>query len=205
MYSSTITFKIIHSQFKYMHIQEMNSEFREKLRKSGLFKEMKSLESCDFFAIEEEGSLVVGVAGLGGLFHVSAIQITEKWRGKGLGKKLQGELISEAKKRNYSFLTVYNDPRNIASEKMHNSLGYKTIFRIHYSRDIVNNVKILVFTKRAILVKQFLKIFNSKIGMLILGILLKFTRKIYPKIILYNEENIPKPSIINMIKKFEKI
>ena len=101
MYSSTITFKIIHSQFKYMHIQEMNSEFREKLRKSGLSKEMKSLESCDFFAIEEEGSLVVGVAGLGGLFHVSAIQITEKWRGKGLGKKLQGELKSEAKKINY--------------------------------------------------------------------------------------------------------
>ena len=37
--------------------------------------------------------------------------------------------------------------------------------------------------------------------MLGLGILLKFTRKIFPKIILYSEETIPEPSIINMIKK----
>ena len=69
----------------------------------------------------------------------------------------------------------------------------------------VNDVKIIVFKKRAIIVKKFLKIFNSKIGILGLGILLKFTRKIFPKIILYNEENIPEPSIINMIQKFEKI
>ena len=183
----------------------MNSKFREKLRKSGLSKEMKSLESCDFFAIEEEDDIVVGAAGLGGLFHVSGIQILEKWRGKGLGKKLQGRLVEEAKNREYSFLTVFNDPRNIASENLHNSLGYETVFRINYSNDIIQNVKILVFKKRAIIIKKFLKVFNSKSGMLILGILLKFSRKIFPKIILYNEENIPKPSIINMIKKFEKI
>ena len=188
-----------------MHIQEMNSNFKEKLRKSGLSKEMKSLESCYFFTIEEEDNLVVGAAGLGGLFHVSGIQILEKWRGKGLGKKLQGELVNEAKKRGYSFLTVFNDPRNIVSENLHNSLGYETVFRINYSENIIQNVKIIVFKKRAIIVKKILKIFNSKIGMLILGILLKFSRKIFPKIISYNEENIPEPSIINMIKKFEKI
>ena len=188
-----------------MYIQEMNSKFREKLRKSGLSKEMKSLESCDFFAFEEEDNFVVGAAGLGGLFHVSGIQILEKWRGKGLGKKLQSGLINEAKKRNYSFLTVFNDPRNIASEKMHNSLGYKTIFRIHYSKDIVNDVKIIVFKKRGIFIKKILEIFNSKIGMLILGILIKYSRKLFPRMILYSEENIPEPSIMNMITKFEKI
>ena len=102
-------------------------------------------------------------------------------------------------------MTVFNDPRNIASENLHNSLGYETVFRINYAETIVNDVKIIVFKKRAIIIKKILKIFNSKIGMLILGILLKFSRKIFPKIILYNEENIPKPSIINMIKKFEKI
>lgn len=183
----------------------MNSEFKKKLRKSGLSKEMKSLESCDFFAIEEEDNLVVGAAGLGGLFHVSGIQILEKCRGKGLGGKLQSGLINEAKKRNYSFLTVFNDPRNIASEKMHNSLDYETIFRIHYSKDIVNDVKILVFKKRGILIKKNLEIFNSKVGMLILGILIKYSRKLFPSMILYSEENIPEPSIMNMIKKFEKI
>ena len=188
-----------------MYIQEMNSKFKEKLRKSGLSEEMKSLESCDFFAIEEEDDLVIGAAGLGGLFHVSGIQITEKCRGKGLGKKLQEGLVDEAKKRGYSFLTVFNDPRNIASENLHNSLGYETIFRINYTEDIINDVKILVFKKRAVIVEKFLKIFNLKIGMLVLGILLKFTRKIFPKIILYSEENIPEPSIMNMINRFEKI
>ena len=183
----------------------MNSKFKEKLRKSGLSKEMKSLESCDFFAIEEKDDLVVGAAGLGGLFHVSGIQITEKYRGKGLGRELQSGLINEAKKRNYSFLTVFNDPNNIASEKMHNSLDYETIFRIHYSRDIVNDVKILVFKKRGILIKKILEIFNSKVGMLILGILIKYSRKLFPSMILYSEENIPEPSIMNMINKFEKI
>ena len=188
-----------------MRIQEMNLKFKEKLRESGLSKEMKSLESCDFFSIEEENNLVVGAAGLGGLFHVSGIQILEKWRGKGLGRKLQSGLINEAKKRNYSFLTVFNDPRNIASEKMHNSLGYETVFRIHYSKDIVNDVKILVFKKRGMIVKKSLRIFNSKIGMLILGILIKYSRKLFPSMILYSEENIPEPSIMNMITKFEKI
>ena len=165
-----------------MHIQEMNLKFKEKLRKSGLSKEMKSLESCDFFAIEEEEDLVIGAAGLGGLFHVSGIQILERWRGKGLGKKLQSGLINEAKKRNFSFLTVFNDPRNNASEKMHNSLGYETIFRIHYSTDIVNDVKILVFKRRGILVRKSLEIFNSKAGMLILGILIKYSRKLLDRL-----------------------
>ena len=188
-----------------MHIQEMNSNFKEKLRKSGLSKEMKSLESCNFFTIEEEGNLVIGAAGLGGLFHVSGIQILEKWRGQGLGVELQSGLINEAKKRNYSFLMVFVDPRNTASEKLHNSLGYETVFKINYSNDIIQNVKILVFKKRAIIIKKILKLFNSKSGMLILGILLKFSRKIFPRIINYNEEEIPEPSIINMINKFEKI
>ena len=102
-------------------------------------------------------------------------------------------------------MTVFNDPKNIASENLHNSLDYETVFRINYSENIIQNVKIIVFKKRAIIIKKILKIFNSKIGMLGLGILLKFSRKIFPKIISYNEENIPEASIINMIKKFEKI
>ena len=188
-----------------MHIQDMNLKFKEKLKESGLSIQMKSLEACDFFAIEEKDDLVIGAAGLGGLFHVSGIQILEKFRGKGLGKKLQNELILEAKKRNFSFLTVFNDPRNLTSEKLHNSLGYETIFRIHYSNEKVNDVKILIFKKRGLFVKKWLQFFNSKTGIFFLGIMIKYSRKLFPKFILYNEENMPEPSIINMVKKFEKI
>ena len=65
-----------------------------------------------------------------------------------MGKKLQGDLVNEAKNRGYSFLTVFNDPRNIVSENLHNSLGYETVFRINYAETIVNDVKIIVFKKR---------------------------------------------------------
>ena len=41
-----------------------------------------------FFTIEEEDNLVVGAAGLGGLFHVSGIQILEKWRGKRIREEI---------------------------------------------------------------------------------------------------------------------
>lgn len=188
-----------------MFIQEMNSKFREKLRKSGLSKEMKSLESCDWIVYEEQDGKIIGAAGVGGLFHVSGIQINKNFHGKGIGKTIQGVVITEAKRRGYSFLTVFNDPRNIASEKMHNSLGYKTIFRIHYSPEIISDVKILTFKLQGKIVEKFLCIFNTRVGIGFLACLLKFSKFLFPKIILYSEENIPEPSIKCIIKNFEKI
>ena len=85
-----------------------------KLRESVISDEMKSIESCDWVVIEEEEEgKVVGAAGLGGLFHVSVIQILKDYSGKGIGKRLQNELVNESKRRGYSFITVFNDPRNM--------------------------------------------------------------------------------------------
>ena len=188
-----------------MEIHELNLDIKRRLRESGITKIMKSIESCDWVVIEEKDDKIIGVAGLGGLFHVSGIQILENHVGKGLGKKLQNELIQESKRRGYSFITVFNDPRNTPSTKLHDSLGYETIFRIHYSEDIVNDVKAIIFKKQGGIVIDLLKIFNSKFGMLFLGLTLKGLKSIFPSLIIYDEDNLKSPDIGCMLRKFEKI
>lgn len=188
-----------------MKIVDMNENIKNALRDSGISNKMKSLESCDWIVYEESDGKIVGAAGIGGSFHVSGIQISNDFHGKGLGKLLQGAVIDEAKRRNYSFITVFNDPRNIPSEKLHNSFGYKTVFRIHYSPEIVNDVKIMVFKSQGKIVEKFLSIFNTRLGIFLLGCLLKATKSLFPKVILYSEDTIPDPSIRCMVKNFEKI
>ena len=188
-----------------MKILQVNELVRKQLRESGISKLMKSLESCEWVVLEEIDNRIVGAAGIGGLFHVSGIQILEGFQGKGIGKKLQKAVIEESKQRGYSFITVFNDPRNKPSANLHDSLGYIIIFRIHYSRSIVNDVKAIVFKKRGKIVINLLRIFNTKIGMFFLGCLLKIFRFAFPNIILYNEDNLPTPSIRWILKNFEKV
>ena len=102
--------------------------FDRKLRNSSISTQMKSLESCDWVVLEEEENVVKGAAGMGGMFHVSGIQIHEKFRGKGIGKILQKKLIDESERKGYSFITVFNDPRNTTSVYLHDSLGYEYLF-----------------------------------------------------------------------------
>ena len=100
---------------------------------------------------------------------------------------------------------MFNDPRNIPSTKLHDSLGYQTIFRIHYSEEIVNDVKAIIFKKQGKIIINFLKLFNSKYGMLFLGIILKVLKSIFPSLIIYNEDDLKSPDIGCMLRKFEKI
>ena len=140
-----------------MRIVNVDKNIITKLRESGISLEMKSIESCDWVVIEEEEEgKVVGAAGLGGLYHVSVIQILKDYSGKGIGKRLQNELVNESKRRGYSFITMFNDPRNTVSAKLHDSLGYETIFRIHYSEEIINDVKAIGFKKKGRFVIIFL-------------------------------------------------
>ena len=188
-----------------MHILDIDSPVKKRLNESGITKLMKSIESCEWAVVEEYENKIIGAAGLGGLFHVSGIQVLEDHVGKVIGKKLQNELINESKRRGYSFITVFNDPRYTPSAKLHDSLGYETIFRIHYSKDIVNDVKAIVFKKRGKMVVNLLRIFNTKSGMLFLGIILKILKSKFPSLIIYNEDELQPPDINHMLRKFEKV
>ena len=176
-----------------MRTVNVDNEIIRKLRASGISEQMKTLESSDWLVIDEINENITGAVGIGGIFHVSSIQL------------LQAELIQEAKRRGLSFVTVFIDPRNETSVKLHNSLNYDTIFRIHYSDEIVQDVKIIIFKSRGKIIKKFLSCFNSKIGIFFLACALKSTKPLFKKVLSYNEEYTPSPSIRTIVSKFEKI
>ena len=101
---------------------------------------------------------IIGAAGMGGLFHVSSIQIDKNFRGKGIGRMLQGELIKEAGRRGFSFVTVFIEPQNEASVKLHSFFNYDTVFRIHYSNEKIIDVKIIILRSMGKIIKNFQKI-----------------------------------------------
>ena len=188
-----------------MNIANTTRDIINQLQKFDISTEMKSLESSDWIVYETIDNQILGAAGIGGIFHTSSINIHEKFRGKGYGEKIQKELVNEARKRNYSFVTVFVDPRNDASIKMHDGLGYETIFRIHYSKDVIQDIKIIIFKKRGVVVKKFLRCFNTKIGIFFLGCSLKIFKNYFNSVIGYDEEKIPIPSIKHIVQNFEKI
>ena len=188
-----------------MKIIEVDTNIINKLRNSGISDKMKTFESCSWLVLEEHNEKIIGVAGMGGLFHISSIYIDKNFRGKGLGKTLQQALINEAKKRGYSFAAVFIDPTNVTSAKLHDFFGYKTIFRIHYSSQITQEIKIYVLKSRGRIIERFLSFFNTLIGIFILACILKILKPLFTKVISYNEKQIPDPNIKWIIKNFEKI
>ena len=188
-----------------MIIANTTRDIISQLQKFNVSTEMKSLESSDWIVYETKDNEIVGASGIGGIFHASHININEKFRGKGFGKKIQKELLNEAKKRNYSFAIVFVNPRNNSSIKLHDGLGYETIFRIHYSKDIIEDIKIIIFKKRGVIVKKFLRCFNTKIGIFFLACILKISTSLFKKMLAYDEKEVPIPDIKWIINNFEKI
>ena len=182
----------------------MDSEIIKELRRSGISKEMRSLDSSDWAVLAEVDKKIIGISGVGGLFNLTSVQILKEIKGIGLGGLIQREMINESKKRGYSFITGMISPANKQSMSLHDGFGFKTIFRIHYSPEIIQNVIIFTFNRRGKIVKSFLGIFNNILGMSILACLLKIFKTMFPKIINYNEKKIPNPDIKYIIKNFEK-
>ena len=188
-----------------MKVVDVDSKIVQRLRRSDTSMQIKTLESADWLVIDENDDKIVGAVGMGGLFHVSSIQIDKNFRGKGIGRMLQGELIKEAGRRGFSFVTVFIEPQNEASVKLHSSFNYDAVFRIHYSNEKIIDVKIIILRPMGKIIKKFLSCFNSKIGIFFLACTLKISKPLFKKVLSYNEENTPSPSIKTIIKNFQKI
>ena len=186
-----------------MRIVNVDSKIIKELRSSGISQEMRSLESMDWLVLADMNEEIVGAGGVGGLFNVSMLQTRKDYQGKGVGGLVQASAIEEAKKRGYSYITGLVDINNKQSLKLR--LGFKTIFRIHYAKNITQDIIILVFKPQGKIVEMFLRIFNTKMGMALLACCLKISKFTLPKIISYNEKKIPNPNIKHMIGNFEKI
>tara|TARA_Y100001936_G_scaffold33979_1_gene32039 strand:+ start:502 stop:1068 length:567 start_codon:yes stop_codon:yes gene_type:complete len=188
-----------------MIVENTTKEIISILKKSKLSTDMKSLEVSEWIVLEDKNNEIIGAAGIGGMFHTSSININKKFRGKGLGSKIQKRLVEEARNRGYSFVTVFVDPRNTSSTKMHDRLGYRTIFRIHYSDSVIQDVKIIIFNSKGKIIRGILSMFNTKIGILFLGCFLKIFRNLFREIFAYDEDVIPIPNVKNIFQKFEKV
>ena len=189
-----------------MRVIKPNSEIIEKLVSNGISKEM-----CDFFETSEmlvlgdDGEKIVGGAGIGGLFNLASVEVIKKIQGKGVGAMLQRKLIQESKNRGYSFITVMIDPKNKLSVDLHDAFGFKKCFRINYSAEKIQDVGILTFNTKGEIVEKLLRMFNNKIGMILLAYLLGTLKSLFPHLINLNENNISNPNIKWIIKNFEKI
>lgn len=184
----------------------MDDEIVKKLRESGLSKEMRSLENCDFLVIIEHDGKIVGAGGVGGLFNVPSLQIHPDYINKGLGGKIFGVVIQEAKRRKYSFIVGSRNPQNLNAVRLHDFYGLLPVFQIKYSPEFIRDVVILNLNRRGKLVVEFLKIFNNLLGMSILVCALKIFKKLLFKTLLtYPSDEFPAPDIQYAIKNFKKL
>lgn len=188
-----------------MKIVNVDKHIIQELRKSGLSKEMESLENCSFLVIEERNGKIIGAGGVGGFFNIPSLQIDEKYQGQGIGKILLGEIIHEAKKRGYSFISGSRNPENSRAIKLHDFYGFKPIFRAHYSPDFVRDVIILILRPRGKIVESFFRFFNTLVGTTLLSIVLKIAKSLFPFMLTYPTQKYPNASIKCMIKNFEKL
>jgi len=188
-----------------MKVVEVDKKIIEGLRHSELSREMKSLEFCKFLIIEESPEKIIGASGIGGILNVHSLQIDEKYQGKGLGKKLFKENIEEAKRRGYSFILLSRNPENIGIVKLHTIFGFKPLFRIHYSSDVISEALILPLKFYGKIITKTLRIFNTKFGIILLAILLKLSKRSFTSTLTLSPDDFPNANIKYIISNFEKI
>ena len=188
-----------------MRVVDTDESIIQGLRRTGLSKEMGSLESCSFLVLEEDNGKIVGAGGVGGLFNVPSLQIDKEYQGKGIGKILLSATLEEAKRRGYSFISGSRNPENVRAIKLHDFHGFQPVFRIHYSQGMVRDIIILVLRPRGKIVAKFLSLFNNLIVTIILACVLRIAKPLFRKVLTYPPEDFPDPDIKHIISNFEKL
>ena len=117
-----------------MIITEIDDNIKNMLQKTGFSDSfLKSCFFSKFLVAEIIEDQIAGVTFVGGFLNLNGIEVNEKYRGKGIGKKLLNELLDECKKRNISFLSGVFKPDNKISIHMHMKIGYIPLFSIFYN------------------------------------------------------------------------
>jgi|SaaInlStandDraft_7_1057024.scaffolds.fasta_scaffold109378_2 GNAT superfamily N-acetyltransferase len=159
-----------------------------------------------FLAIEKDNSKIIGICFVGGLLNSNGIEINEKFRGKGIAKKLLDEVLNECNKQKISFLTGVFKPTNIISIKTHLKIGYKPVFTIFYNIDEGQEIVVInPFNKKGHLFFNLMRFLNTRIGNTIFSLLWILLNPLLKNIIAFSGNKIPKIDFFNSIKKFEKV
>ena len=190
-----------------MTIVNVTKDTKKKLKNSKFAPNF--IENCvnsKFLAIEQENSEIVGINFVGGLLNVTGIEVNEKFRGKGLSKKLLDETLDECKKRKISFLSGVVKPSNVISIKIHFRIGYTPIFTSNYNKTEGKEiVVILPLNKNGHRMIKLMRIFNTKIGNAVFTLLLVILRGLLKNLITFSGSEMSKIDLSYSIRNFEKV
>jgi len=190
-----------------MTIVDVTEDIKKKLRKTNFAPIF--IENCvnsKFLAIEQENSEIVGINFVGGLLNVTGIEVNEKFRGKGLSKKLLDETLEECKKRKISFLSGVVKPSNVISIKIHFRIGYTPIFISNYNKTEGKEiVVILPLNKNGHRIVKLMRIFNTRIGNAVFTLILVILRGLLKNLITFSGSEMSKIDLSYSIRNFEKV
>jgi len=190
-----------------MTIIDITEEIKKKIKNSNFAPDF--IENCvnsRFLAIEQENSEIIGINFVGGMLNVTGIEVNEKFRGKGLSKKLLGETLEECKKRKISFLSSVVKPNNLISMKIHFGVGYEPIFTSYYNK--IQGKEIVIFlplNKKGQIVKNLMTFFNTRIGNTSFTLLLVILRGFLKNLITFSGSKTSKIDLSYSIRNFEKV
>ena len=191
-----------------MRVVNVDENVIRQLKNSEILDEMKSLELCDWLVIHEEQGRIIGAGGVGTIFHITYLQIDKNFQSLGLGPRIFIELVNEARKKNYSFLSTYQMVNNVQSSKIHEFHNMSLMFRIHFSKEKIMDVRFVAWNQKGKILEKFFRFFNSRFGMLMLACILKISQPLYPKLLGHFVDDgryVLKPSIMWIMKNFTKI
>ena len=189
-------------------IVNVDKEIKNLLQKNSEFSDL-FIENCinsKFLSVEKNNSQIIGACFVGGILNSNGIEINEKFRGKGLGKKLVNEVIDECKNRKISLLTGVFKPSNVISIKTHIKIGYIPVFTIYYNQNEGREIIVInPLNKKGSLFFNFAKIFDTRIGNCLFSFLWIILRPCLKNLIAFPGEKIPKIDFVSSLKKFENV
>jgi len=190
-----------------MTIVYVDSGIKEKLKKSNFSSaHLNNCINSKFLSIEQIDSKIVGTCFVGGIMNVNGIEILKEFRGKGIGKKLLSEILAECKKENVSFLSGVLKPSNIISIKAHIKIGYKPVFTCHYNKKEGKEIAVILpFNKKGLFVKNFMRIFNTRIGNATFALLVYLMKPFLKNLITFSSSTMPEIDLSYSLSNFEKV
>jgi len=192
-----------------MKVLDLSDDIREKIQKLDMEENFKdTFSNSDFLIIEELDGEIIGIAGVGGLFHIGGIYVKKEFRGKGIAKKLNLERDEELKRRNYSFFigtTYQQNPNSNEISKILQDRNARATFAFNYYDGFITTIFIQEFNWKGKFLGKLLNFFNSKFGTFCLALLLKLTQKFWSRLFITQSDFYPKINIRYSVINFYKV
>tara|TARA_B110000014_G_C20086442_1_gene568282 strand:+ start:380 stop:958 length:579 start_codon:yes stop_codon:yes gene_type:complete len=192
-----------------MRVVDVDSSVISKLNDMNLENQFfNTFKNSDFLVIEEKNERIIGVCGVGGLFHIGGIFVLEEYRGSGLGSKLNQVRDKELKERGYSFFigtTYTTNPHAKNISHLLDDRKAQPIFSFVLHENFITTLFIQEFNTKGKTIRKLLNFFNTKFGTFCLAIILKSSQKFWNRIFLADSKNYKGIDITYSVNNFKKL